>query len=59
MEGGRRPVEVTDRFIEFVLDDNRGLLCRVITYYKDGSTDTEEMDYWEVLETIMKEQFGI
>ena len=51
-------MEITDRFVETVLDD-RGLLCRIITYYKDGSTNIEEMDYWEVLETLTKEQFGI
>ena len=48
-------MEITDRFVETVLDD-RGIWCRVITCYKDGSKTAEELDYWEVLETLMKER---
>ena len=48
-------MEITDRFVETVLDD-RGLLCRIITCYEDGSKVAEEFDYWEVLETLTKER---
>lgn len=54
---GELKVEVTDRFIETVLDD-RGIWCRVITCYEDGSRVAEELDYWEVLETLKKERFN-
>ena len=35
-------MEITDRFVEIVLNcENGGLWYRVITYYKDGSTTTD------------------
>lgn len=50
-------MEVVDRFVETVLDD-RGIWCRVITCYEDGSRVAEEFDYWEVLEMLMEERFS-
>ncbi len=43
MKGGRRPVEeIESRYVEIELScEDREILYRVITYYKDGRVDQE------------------
>ena len=46
-------MEITDRFVEIALDcENGGLWYRVITYYKDGTTNTDSRFIGDVKERL-------